>query len=278
MHVFLVSRVLTSFLAMALMFVVCSGSYAQRVAVPRAEKPTVLVLATSHLHNPGRDVMNIQWDDVLAEKRQKEIREFVELLKKFKPTKIAVEVPFGSVKTDEEYRRYLRGEYELTRNEIDQIAYRLAKELGHSKVYPVDAAGPFEIGGVFEFAAENDQQQIINRAMEIAKKQVGEANALVKTVDITEFHRAINDQRTIDEGHQAYLSMLRIGRGENYPGAELVADWYKRNLKIFANITRITESNDERILVLIGSGHAKLLQQFIEDSGEYKLEKAARYF
>jgi len=260
------------------MFVVCSGSYAQRVAVPRAEKPTVLVLATSHLHNPRRDVMNIQWDDVLAEKRQKEIREFVELLKKFKPTKIAVEVPFGSVKTDEEYRRYLRGEYELTRNEIDQIGYRLAKELGHSKMFPVDAAGPFEIGGVFEFAAKNDQQQIVDRAMEIAKKQVGEANALVKTVDITEFHRAINDQRTIDEGHQAYLSMLRIGRGENYPGAELVADWYKRNLKIFANITRITESNDERILVLIGSGHAKLLQQFIEDSGEYKLEKAARYF
>ena len=226
---------------MAFVILFCSASQAQKPESRKAERPTVLVLATSHLHNPGRDVMNVQWDDVLAEKRQKEIREFDELLKKFKPTKIAIEVPYGSDKTDEGYSRYLRGEYRLTRNEIDQIAYRLAKELDHPKVYPVDAAGSFDIGRVFAFAAENGQQQIIDRAMEIAKKQVGEANELVRTADITEFHRAINDQRSIDEGHQAYLSMLRIGRGENYPGADLVADWYKRNLKIFTNITRITE-------------------------------------
>ncbi len=222
--------------------------------------------------------MNIQWDDVLSENRQKEIREFVALLKKFKPTKIAVEVPYGSVKTNEEYSRYLRGEYQLTRNEIDQIGYRLAKEVGHLRVYPVDAAGSFDIGRVFEFAAKNDQQHIVDRAMEIAKEQVGDANELVKNANITEFHRAINDPRKIDEGHRAYLTMLRIGKGENYPGADLVGDWYKRNLKIFTNITRITESNEDRILVLIGSGHAKLLQQFIEDSGEYKLERAGKYF
>jgi hypothetical protein len=37
--------------------------------------------------------MNVQSDDVLTEKRQKEIRQFVNLLKRFKPTKIAVEAP-----------------------------------------------------------------------------------------------------------------------------------------------------------------------------------------
>lgn len=222
--------------------------------------------------------MNVQWDDVLAEKRQKEIREFLDLLKKFKPTKIAVEVPFGSVKTDEEYGRYLRGEYQLTRNEIDQIAYRMAKELGHLKVYPVDAAGAFDIGRVFAFAAANDQQAIVDRAMQIAKKQVGEANELIKTTNFTEIYRATNDQRRIDEGHQTYVLMSRIGKNADYPGTDLLADWYKRNLKIFTNIERITESKDDRILVLIGAGHVKLLQQFIQDSGEYELEKAGKYF
>lgn len=270
--------VLKGVLATALIFAFCIVSYGQQGDMRPAERPAVLVLATYHLHNPGRDVMNVQWDDVLAEKRQKEIREFVELIKKFRPTKIAVEVPFGSVKTDGEYSRYLRGEYQLTPNEIDQIAYRLAKELGHPKVYPVDAAGAFDIGRVFAFAAANDQQQFVDRAMQIAKKQVAEANELIKTASVTEIYRATNDQRRIDEGHQVYMLMSRIGKNADYPGVDLLADWYKRNLKIFTNIERITESKDDRILVLIGAGHAKLLQQFIEDSGEFDLEKASKYF
>lgn len=71
--------------------------------------------------------------------------------------------------------------------------------------------------------------------------------------------------------------MMRIGKNEEYPGVDLLADWYKRNLKIFTNITRITESKEDRILVIIGGGHVKLLQQFFEDSREYDLEPASRY-
>jgi hypothetical protein len=72
--------------------------------------------------------------------------------------------------------------------------------------------------------------------------------------------------------------MSRVGKDKEYPGVDLLADWYERNLKIFSNITRITESQDDRILVIIGGNHVKLLQQFIEDSGEYNLERAVRYF
>jgi hypothetical protein len=133
------------------------------------KKPAVLVLATYHMHNPGRDVINVQSDDVLTEKRQREIREFVNLLKRFKPTKIAVEMPFGSGKLDEQYGRYLRGEYQLTRNEIDQIGFRLAKELNHQKIYGADAAGAFDIGQVFAFAGANNQQDIVDRGMAIGK-------------------------------------------------------------------------------------------------------------
>jgi hypothetical protein len=41
--------------------------------------------------NPGRDIFNMQADDVLSPKRQQEIAQIVEVLKKFQPTKIAVE-------------------------------------------------------------------------------------------------------------------------------------------------------------------------------------------
>ena len=44
---------------------------------------------------------------------------------------------------------------------------------------------------------------------------------------------------------------------------------YARNLKIFVNITRITESADDRIFLIIGGGHLFLVRQFLEDSGDY---------
>jgi hypothetical protein len=256
----------------------CFASYAQKPKQSGAQKPTVLVLATYHMDNPGLDLMNVQSDDVLTEKRQKEIREFVNLLKRFKPTKIAVETPFGSVKINEQYSRHLRGEYQLTRNEIDQIGYRLAKELNHQKVYGIDAEGRFDIGRVFAFAGANNQQDIVDRGMAIGKRQVAEENKLIQTATITEIYKVMNDQRRIDEAHRAYMMMSRIGKDKEYPGVDLLADWYKRNLKIFSNITRITQSKDDRILVIIGGNHVKQLQQFIEDSGEYNLEMAGKYF
>ena len=277
-HLFLTIAVLKCCLALAFIFSVHVASYGQRVKPNGAQKPTVLVLATYHMDNPGRDVMNVQSDDVLTEKRQKEIRGFINLLKRFKPTRIAVEVPFGSVKLNEQYSQYLRGEYQLTGDEIDQIGYRLAKESNHRKIYGVDADGAFDIGRVFAFAGANNQQDTVDRGMVIGKRQVAEVNKLIQTETITEIYKAINDQRRINEGHQAYMMMSRVGKDKEYPGVDLLADWYKRNLKIFSNITRITESKNDRILVIIGGGHVKLLQQFIEDSGDYNLEKAGKYF
>jgi hypothetical protein len=278
LRLFETAAALKCLLATALVFVICSASYAQKPKKRSVQKPTVLVLATYHMDNPGLDLMNVQSDDVLTEKRQKEIRELVSLLKRFKPTKIAVEAPFGSVKVDEQYNRYLRGKYQLTRNEIDQIGYRMAKELNHQKIYGVDAEGKFDIGRVFAFAGANNQQDIVGRGMAIGKRQITEENKLIQTATITQIYKVINDQRRINEAHQAYLMMSRIGKDKEYPGASLLADWYERNLKIFSNIQRISELNNDRILVIIGGNHVKQLQQFIEDSGEYNLERTGRYF
>ena len=53
--------------------------------------------------------------------------------------------------------------------------------------------------------------------------------------------------------------------------------WYNRNLKTFVNLTRITESEDERILLIIGAGHLGFLKQIVEDSEVYHLESPLQY-
>lgn len=84
-------------------------------------RPEILVLGTYHMANPGRDVHNMQADDVLSPRRQQEIAQLIEVLKRFHPTKIAIEAAVGSKRAGQEYSDYLAGKYTLSRNEIDQV-------------------------------------------------------------------------------------------------------------------------------------------------------------
>src|SRR2546425_13198219 len=63
---------------------------------PHAARAEVLVLGVYHMANPGHDIINTQADDVLAPKRQAEIAQVIEVLKRFHPSKIAIEANAGS--------------------------------------------------------------------------------------------------------------------------------------------------------------------------------------
>src|SRR5688572_20211064 len=80
----------------------------------------ILVLGTFHMDSPGRDLFNTQVDDVLSPKRQEEMAQLIAVLKRFRPTKIAVEANVTSRRAGQQYAHYLAGKYVLTRNEIDQ--------------------------------------------------------------------------------------------------------------------------------------------------------------
>src|SRR5687767_2400671 len=56
----------------------------------------IMILGMYHMSNPGLDAVNLDADDVLQPKRQREIQELVDRLAKFRPTKIAVEAPYRS--------------------------------------------------------------------------------------------------------------------------------------------------------------------------------------
>src|SRR5215211_6323958 len=83
-------------LAAVLCAVVTRTAEAQLSALGgRTAGAQVLVIGSYHMSNPGLDVVNIKADDVLAPKRQREIEELATKLAAFKPTKVAVEIPFG---------------------------------------------------------------------------------------------------------------------------------------------------------------------------------------
>ena len=104
------------------------------------QKPTIMILGSTHLANDGLDVFNTKMDDVRAPKRQGEIEQLVTQLKAFQPTKIALEVDekTDGAKFHTNYQGYLNGMYELNQSETDQVGFRLAKQMGHPKLYCVD--------------------------------------------------------------------------------------------------------------------------------------------
>ena len=136
----------------------------QQAPAQTSARAEILVLGVYHMANPGRDIFNTQADDVLASKRQAEIAQLLEVLKGFQPTKIAVEAdPWGPRKG--QYADYLAGKYTLTRNEIDQIGYRLAKELGHKTVNLVDADGEFPYPRLVNYAKASGRSQELDAMM-----------------------------------------------------------------------------------------------------------------
>ena len=263
------------------------------------KKPTIMILGSSHLANPGADAFNFRMDDVLAPKRQREIEQLVAQLKSFRPTKIALEADerFDS-EINTNYRGYLEGTYELKRGEGDQIGFRLAKQMGHPKLYGVDywpEQNPFfpddfdsDLIDVDKFAKAHNQEHLLPSIEDLAApdakitRQEEDGRVWIeseKYLPIIDMYIQHNEPEGIRNDHQLYLRKIaRIGLGDQYPGANWVAhSWYARNLKIFVNLTRITESADDRILLIIGAGHVFLVQQFLEESGDYIVESPLKY-
>jgi hypothetical protein len=232
------------------------GAEATRAEAMRtdAARPEVLVLGVYHMANPGRDLFNTQADDVLAPKRQQEIAELAEVLKKFRPTKVALENDSQS-RLQARYEKYLAGEYVLTANEIDQIGLRVAKELGHKTIYAVDADGDFPFQRVVNFAKASGQSAKLDAHMAEIGAMVKEQNEYLKSHSVLQTLLYLNSDEKAAQGVGFYYAEARYGEPGDYAGPDLLAEWYRRNVRIYNNVARLLTSSDERILLIFGSGH-----------------------
>ena len=99
-----------------------------------SKKPTIMILGSTHLANPGMDAFNTKMDDVLAPKRQREIEQLVAQLKAFRPTKVAIEADERfDAKINANYHSYLEGTYELKRGRRQPDWVSVSKTDGASK-------------------------------------------------------------------------------------------------------------------------------------------------
>ncbi|MCJ7933716.1 MAG: DUF5694 domain-containing protein [Chryseobacterium sp.] len=101
-----------------------------------------------------------------------------------------------------------------------------------------------------------------------------EGNRFQKVIDNVIFKSVLdtfmymNSKESHQYGYGAYLSGDFTLR--EYDGADMLAlYWYSRNLRMFRNIQNIPHNSEDRILVIVGNGHAAVLRQLFTSSAAY---------
>lgn len=254
---------------------------------PRAQ---LLLLGTFHFNDQGLDSHKpeIQFN-VQSGRRQKEIAEVLERLAAFNPTKIAVEVRWSEqARLDESYRQYRAGERDLSPSETHQLGFRLGGMLEHDRLYAVDARGRSyepdmteeEYNARVQALMAGVDPEKVAAEMEWDRKfeeLYDWEDALESRISLREALLFSNRPENLQRHHGHYLvGSFKLGRDDDYFGVDMKTRWYNRNLRIFQNLQRITDSADERILLVIGNGHVPILRHAALSSPEYKLVEVSR--
>ena len=224
----------------------------------------VMVLGTFHFTGGGQDMINPEVDDFLAPHRQAEIEAVLDRLEAFAPTRIAVELmPEDETGFNDRYAAFRAGELELGVNERQQIGMRLAARLGHDRLYAVDAQGGMDFNAMMSSAAEAGQTRLL-ADWEVYIAEVQAYMSAMDAPDRTILERLIQENTAETASfHDLYLLLAQMGSDTNPAGAREMTRWWGRNLEIFANVARIAEPG-ERVLVIYGSGHKRLLDEFVD--------------
>lgn len=244
----------------------------------------VMILGTYHFGAAPGHAVDIKVADITSEQKQKEILDVIEALAKFNPTKIAVESPrAGDENLNKIYQNYCKNQLKSAenleginhRNEIVQIAFRLANKLNHKRIYPIDFPMSIPFGEVVEYAKEHSHE-FCNVLDEYIEKNTKFSNELQQTSSVRHNLRYYNSPDFYVKDHNFYLYSNQVGAGDTYVGVENLLAWYNRNLHIFSNLQDITSDND-RVLVLFGAGHCAILRQFIESYSTMELVEPLDY-
>jgi hypothetical protein len=107
---------------------------------------------------------------------------------------------------------------------------------------------------------------------------VARMQELIRTGTVRDVLQYVNSDAYIRPSHSYYMTMLMPTDSiAIYGQADEVTNWYKRNLRIFTNINRITDFPNDRILLIIGGGHLKILKDFADYSPQFCQEEAGSY-
>lgn len=234
------------------------GGGAAPLSWPDCQPEQVEVLILGVFHFAQQDELN-----VLEPEFQEQVSRLVDELEGFGPDKVAVEHPFAeNEELNSRYGRYLQREDETPAwtNETAQIGFRLARRFGHDRVYAVDV--PIDLWHdsirVFDERYPGARRRLRSR-WDVLHADPDRGDGASLAAVLTAGNRDLPPANS-----EMYARFLPLVEGDIYAGALKLRPWYDRNLRIVQNFFRILEEDDERLFMVVGWGHLRVLKQILE--------------
>lgn len=246
-----------------------------------------MLLGTVHLDNPGRDVNNPKVPDVLTPEKQAELQALRDSLAQFEPTKIGIEIRrehqaavdslYEAFRTGRMDTSFAVGDFTSIRSEQYQIGFHMAKRLAHERIYSVDY---FKVGMNFDeviaYAKEHDPAFLKYMKRFQSGPLMTTIDSLLQRETLGSLYRFLNRPSTVSQFRAPNTRVATVGEDTTYVGADVVAQYHKRNLRIFANIEDVAEPGD-RVLVIFGAGHLPYLRPLIKASPQMEFVAPLEY-
>lgn len=238
----------------------------------------VLLLGTFHFSNfnpeNNGDVLEINVPDILTDENQKELEKIANVISDFKPDKIFLEYPYSKqAKLDSVYTNFNETDYsQAKRNERIQIGFRIAKTLKHKQVFAMDYRTNFPYDSLVNQMEKAKQFHLLEKdSLELERIEKFENDMFSSNKSLSEILFYNNDQDNRQSDINWYLSVANQGgTKDNFVGAYLASEWYRRNLYMYSVIQKSVEKNDKRIMILGGASHIGMFKDFIDKNPEWK--------
>lgn len=265
-----------------------------------AEPPPIkiMLLGVDHLQQLYNDVPNSA-ADMYAPLRQQQLSQLRADLAKFAPQQLMVEVDTREQSwLSQQYREYRAGKLAIRdqpfgRSELYQLGFKLAQRLRLPDIFAINDYDDWPQTAI----AKGEHHDIYKHALQQLRHTVRPLQQQLKSgkLSLYDYTVIMNEPQAIRFTHRIVFNLpayVQDGEwtasaakkaqhafwSEHYIGADYVARYYGRNLRIYSNIlnSQLT-THSQRVLVIIGQLHVGVLAELLADNPRYQLVSPLQY-
>jgi hypothetical protein len=256
------------------------------------ERTQVFLLGTYHFGGNTPDRHKVGNDAILTKDKQGELHELLSKLEKFSPQRIYVEnETHRQQHWDKLYKEHQKGKDLQIENEIYQVGVKLAGRLKLQEgitcvdwqVTPTKTVPEEQYLELVEKIADYHEKNYVPTEEEssILSKQIMQEqvdlNNRIPQMHLVDVFKHFNSEDYISKSfYSNRLSMLESD------ALGLMAFWSQnmmaRDIKIYQNIIQdIQKNKPQRVLILYGAGHIKVLKDFFKAHPLIEIVDASQY-
>ena len=219
----------------------------------------------------------------------------VDALVRWAPAKVFVESQpeFNQLAFDSLMQSLTTGSDLPRRNEIYRLGMRTAQRLGQQRVYLVDNPGRYgslygQMAQVADAMGKRDVMEGRGPFVQRALYENESTDDKRLSMTLPAYLQYLNSAEYRRTDHGVYISRLSPHRRRAHrplrqhqrigAGAELVADWYRRNVMIYSKVLNWMDWSERRVVIVIGAGHVPILRHLFESHGSFRVVEVADVF